>query len=422
MKDKDGPRLVTFPAAPREGEKVEEYLIRAALRLIADGFTGETLTAMLGGLADRLPNFNVSTAMLERVAETASKFADPATADPFAAPADLSTWREAEAAPWIVPGFLQRGSVTLISARGGTGKSLLSLALAAHLAAGDRGAFLALDLPGERVPVALLDAECGSSRIMRRLRELVVGGEIPAASLDRALPHFYAFTAEHFARRDAVLSRVAELTGRLPDLRVLIVDPLRAFLPESVDDENGNLALGRVLDALVAVAKRENLAVLVVDHDNRAGGAARGASVKRDAAEFLWHLISDSDSGVIEARAEKRRDPGGPESFGFRLVSGTRTPDGLYPVRFERAEIPTAGSGSLLDITAKIRRAVDRIHGRTGCLASVRAIETESGLPRSTVHRHAARMADAGLLYQPEPGSGYGPPSARPDDSEGGER
>ncbi|MCU0224280.1 MAG: AAA family ATPase [Acidobacteria bacterium] len=414
------PRVVPFTNALRAGEKTEDYLQRRAIRLLESGFGGDELVAALTAVADAIPNINVSDAMVRRAIETAAKFADPTLADPFASPADLGPWRQAAAAPWIVDGLLQRASVTLLSAKGGTGKSLLTLAVAVKLAAGESGDFLGFRLPGEVTPVAILDAECGTQRVLRRLRALVLGGTLTAESVDRAIPNLYVFPAESFGHRAGVLARLAELSSRLPDVRVVVVDPFRSFMPDAVADENDNISIGRVLDDVNALAKRENLAVLITDHDSKGGAAARGASSKRDSAEILWHFTApdEADPAYIEASPNKARDPGGPGRFAYRVVTGDLSPDGIYPASFEKAEIRTAASVPTERLTERwtaIRKAVDDHYQEAHTGIGLTRIAKATNLARSTVQDAVDQMLAAGMLYRPDRFAGIYPIDAHPE-------
>lgn len=107
-----------------------------------------------------------------------------------------------------------------------------------------------------------------------------------------------------------------------------------------MDDENANVHVGRVVDDLVGLAKRTGVAVLIVDHDSKAGVAARGASAKTDSAEFVWHLVrpDDEDPDYLELQNEKSRDPVPASAIGLRRVCG-EPEGGLHPLRFERTSL-----------------------------------------------------------------------------------
>ena len=405
----------------RAGESQESLVQRAAIRIREAGFDEKAGRAMLNAFVETLPLRSVSDTRAEWIWAASARVADPGAGDPFGEPHDFSAWRAAPAPAWIVPGLLQRGTVTLVSAKGGAGKSLLSLALCVRLAAGGGGRLLAWDLPAEPVPTILLDAECGALRLERRMRELVMGGEFEADLLDRSTPDFYPHPAEKIRKRSIVLARLDELLDRTPDAQVVVVDPLRSFLPDSVEDENANLSVGRVIDDLVGLSKRRNVAILILDHDSKDGRAARGASAKRDAAEIVWHLTApdEDDPSYLECRPDKRRDPGGPDRFAWRKA-GYQDDSGLHPVKLELTDLrdlsPNTGStrsdekaGRMLSIV----QAVKDHYRATGCGISASDLQSASGVPRATFYRDFSAARESGFLIQPHPRGLAYPPDAQ---------
>lgn len=408
--------IVEFPS----GEGQERLLQRAAIWLQESGLDVWAAKAAFDGIVDRIPSRQLSDTRAEWIWNDATKVVDPRAGNPFGEPHDFSGWRQAPAPAWIVPGLLQRGTVTLVSAKGGAGKSLLTLALCVRLAAGGGGPLLAWDLPAEKVPTVLLDAECGAIRLDRRMRELVMGGELTAEAVDRATPDFYPHTAEALSKRGVILGRLEELLDRTPDVKVVVIDPLRSFLPDSVEDENANLAIGRVIDDLVGLAKRRNVAVLILDHDSKDGRAARGASAKRDAAEIVWHLTApdEDDPAYLECRPDKRRDPGGPDRFAWRKA-GYQDDSGLYPVKLELTDLrdlnPKAVSVRADEKAIRlmeISRTVEAQYRSTGCGVSAKAIEQAANLSRRTLYYDLNAARTAGLIIQPTPRGPFYPPDA----------
>lgn len=391
-------------------EGQEQLLIRAACRLRESGLDESFAKSGYDGIVDRLPNRRISDTRAEWIWADSAKVVDPGIGNPFGDPHDFSAWREAPAPAWIVPGLLQRGTVTLVSAKGGAGKSLLTLALCVRLAAGGGGRLLAWDLPSAKVPTVLLDAECGSLRLDRRMRELVMGGEFPADVLDRSTPDLYPHTAEALRKRGIILARLDDLLDRTPDAQVVVVDPLRSFLPDEVEDENANLSVGRVIDNLVGLSKRRNVAILILDHDSKDGRAARGASAKRDAAEIVWHLTApdEDDPSYLECLPDKRRDPGGPDRFAWRKA-GWQTDEGLFPVKLELTDLrdlktqPSARADEKAGRMLSIVQATKDHYRSTGCGISSGNLQAASGIPRRTFSRDLSSALLSGLLIQPHP-------------------
>ncbi len=311
-------------------------------------------------------------------------------------PSDLRSWRDVPPPDWIAEGVLQPCSVTLLSGRGGVGKSLLAQDLIIRLAAGNGGRWLeTFALIAKPTKTVLVEYECGSGRLMRRLRELVEGGAFLAGQVDLALANLTVFAAERIRDR-GLLTRI------LPDLLVryqptlLVLDPLRCALPPDLESENDNVAVGHAMDFLVALATQLSCAVLVIDHDSKAGAAARGASVKQDAAAFVAHLTApaDKDPTYLELELLKQRDPGGAQLVAIRRVESARTKASLFPLRFERcARAVKATRGAKKEHRrAELVKLVDAHYAATGTGLSVGELLKRLGCSRQTVDNDLAHL------------------------------
>ncbi len=266
--------------------------------------------------------------------------------------ADLSSWRTTAGLSWIAEGFLPRTGVAMVSAGTGVGKSILLQDLMLRLAAGVGDRWLgAYELSEEPFKVCIIERENGALRFMRRARELVLGNALTASEVDLALGCLDTRHARGIAHPELVVKSLREIHESVgADLYWL--DPLRGFLPADVDNENDNVVMGRVVDALVSFTQDARTCCLVVDHDSKAGAVARGASAKLDAVEFALHITrpSPEDEDYFQAERVKSRDPSrAPRLVSFRRVCGEPIADGsggwLHPVRFEgcdRQEIAKA--------------------------------------------------------------------------------
>lgn len=350
-------------------------------------------------------------------------------------PADLRDWRKAPAAQFYAGGFVQPGSVTLLSARGGGGKSLLTLSLWLRLGRGAGGDWLgALPLAPLPLRVLLVEAECGEARIERRIREMVMGGELSADDVDAALENLIALTAERLTRRGRLLEWLPDLV-REHDADVVAIDPIRCLLPEDLESENDNLAFGRIVDDLVGLALRAGVAVVVVDHDSKDGRVGRGASSKQDAAAFVGHLTApdETDPDYRELRLGKQRDPGAASAVAFAVRRGAPVDDGsggtLFPVRFDPADLrptlntittPTGASRravSAQDVTdadLRVIAAVKTLFKETSRGVTVRAVSERAGLGKSAAAESLARLVRLKLVHRPEDRGPVYPPSEAP--------
>jgi hypothetical protein len=176
---------------------------------------------------------------------------------------------------WLWSGRIPRGMVTLFAGDPKLGKSFVTLAMAA---AESRGA----QLPGGIIPdgpgsVIILSAEDDPSRtIVPRLKaagsdlkriHLLESVMIPRDSSDpkRTLP-----PTERFPSLCEDIGVIEAAADRLGDCRLIIFDPVTAYL-DGVDDHR-NAELRGVLTPLKKLAEHLNVAVVMVSHLSKSGG------------------------------------------------------------------------------------------------------------------------------------------------------
>ncbi|MEX2310761.1 MAG: AAA family ATPase [Pirellulales bacterium] len=125
-----------------------------------------------------------------------------------------------------------------------------------------------------------------------------------------AIPTWGSFseTANSESRRDSAtcavprafalnrdLARLANLLDAVPDCRLLIVDPISAYLGGT--NEHANADVQALLSALAALARKRHLAVLVVSHLRKKAGAAihrtMGSLAFVAAARAAWVVCKD---------------------------------------------------------------------------------------------------------------------------------
>ncbi len=251
-------------------------------------------------------------------------------------PQSLAGYRSARAPRWIVGGLLSPGALTLISASGGVGKSILTLDLIIRLAAGGGGRWLGTyAIAPDPCKVLVIEAENGIDRLQRRALELDMGESFPPGMVDLASAKLDLRTADQLGDREYALQALTLLlcSGAY---QVAVIDPLRVFLPADVE-ENDNRAVGLLMDFFVKLALRTDTAILVIDHDSKAGAMLRGASAKRDAGAFVVQVKADDrDPNLFTFRLDKARDPGGEREIRIRRVCGLKTAEGFMPLRYVR--------------------------------------------------------------------------------------
>jgi hypothetical protein len=202
--------------------------------------------------------------------------------------------------PWIAPGYLLRGHVTTIIGPGGVSKSSLALAYVVALALG-------VDFHGLRPNGAfrsvVYNAEDDSDEQRRRLTAVLTSfGKEPSAlrgKVARTGPNMIGTLFERDQESKQVISTPAmiELDKLIKDAQadVLFVDPLAEL---HTSEENSNGEMRSIVAAFRDLAKRRNIAVVIVHHTRKgivAPGdpdSARGASSLIGASRIVLTLAA----------------------------------------------------------------------------------------------------------------------------------
>ena len=194
---------------------------------------------------------------------------------------------------WLWPGKIPIGKLSLLVGDPGRGKSLLALDLAARLSLGSPWPdgqpntlrpsstllLSAEDDVGDTIRPRL-EAMGADVRYVRSMRGLFEGGIHKGFQLPKDLP---------------TLEKAVTDT---PDVRLVVIDPLMAFL--STGTANSNSALRALLATLQEMAERLEVAVLVLSHLTKATGAspiyrAMGSLALVAASRAVWTLWPDQD-------------------------------------------------------------------------------------------------------------------------------
>jgi hypothetical protein len=99
--------------------------------------------------------------------------------------------------------------------------------------------------------------------------------------------HLFALTSD--------LDRLSTLIRAMPDCRLVVLDPITAFLGDSSDQSSADV--WKLLSALASLARKRNFAVLAVSHLRKKEGAAihraLGSLAFVAAARAVWTLAKD---------------------------------------------------------------------------------------------------------------------------------
>lgn len=278
--------------------------------------------------------------------------------------------------------------VSLITAGGGTGKSLVLLADALAMASGRD--FMGYET--ERQRVLYLCLEDTVDEVQRRAKAIAARFGLSREDIS---PNFMIVS-------DEAMFRVAELKGEqlvmTPDLPfiaefiesneidVLMVDP---FVRAHRARENDNGQMDAITGEFALVAKRTGCSVVLAHHVNKASGVggpsandSRGASSVNDAARFALRLskMTEEESkqfADIEDHSKYVRltmvkgnnlPPGGADQW-FRLESvdipGNQQRGVPVPVELAKSSIWDGITTEMLEMVQTRVRMTDVKHGKT---------------------------------------------------------
>lgn len=226
---------------------------------------------------------------------------------------------------WLWPNRIPSGKVTLLIGDPGLGKSFLTLMMTAAVTRGGEWP----DGRGrcEKGSVILVQAEDGLADTVRpRLDwaggdpdkvEAVQGIALPDKSLST-----FSLARDIPALEDAV--------RELGDCRLIVVDPVSAYLGSKSDAENSNAQIRGLLTPLKDMCERTGVAAVVVTHMNKGSGTkaiyrATGSLAFVAAARMAWFVCRDkadpSRRKLLSAKSNITAEPSG---LAYRLVSPGR--------------------------------------------------------------------------------------------------
>ena len=222
-------------------------------------------------------------------------------------PMDWSSLAHTQPEPtnWRYDGWLPEGTVTLLSANGGVGKSNLSLQLGVALAHG----MSLFDIQTKPSKVLILSGEDEARTVHFRVANICADLGIPMTELrDRLVVY-------DLTQHDCVLWKDGTVTERMQWLadttvrlkaEVLIIDNASDVF---ADNENDRTAVRGFMRSLNLIAHVTRAAVLLLAHVDKAsvrGGAGldtnttfSGSTAWNNSARSRWAMVRDADTVVL---------------------------------------------------------------------------------------------------------------------------
>lgn len=198
---------------------------------------------------------------------------------------------------WLWPAYIALGKLTLVAGDPGLGKSMLSIALAAHVTTGSpwpvdgaeclQGAVLMLsaeDDPADTIRPRMdaAGADVGKVTILQAVEETAKDGEKVRRSFDLS----------------SDLEALDYALDGIPDCRLVIVDPISAYLGGT--DSHKNAEIRALLTPLSEIATKRGVAVLAITHLNKGQHSnamyrATGSLAFVAAARAVFTIVKDND-------------------------------------------------------------------------------------------------------------------------------
>lgn len=205
----------------------------------------------------------------------------------------LTCLRDVRAEPiqWLWPGRIPRGKLTMLAGDPCLGKSIVTCDLAARVSRGEPWP----DAPGQQNQpgqVLIMSAEDDPSDTIRPRFEAACG--------DPAAVHLMTTMVDEEGRQQPIgladLDVIEEACKSLPNLRLVILDPVSAFVGST--DSHNNTSVRGLLAPLAELGGRYGISILAVTHLSKSkGGKAlyrySGSLAFIAAARAAYLMIAD---------------------------------------------------------------------------------------------------------------------------------
>ena len=251
---------------------------------------------------------------------------------------------EARPVPWLWYGRIPLGRLALLVGRPGPGKSFLTCDLAARVSTnahwpdpgfdraplGDTLLICAEDDPADTIRPRLdaAGADCRRVHLLKATKILSDDGNERSVAFDLSNVDLI---------RDAL--------GRLPDCKLVVIDPIGSYLGGRVDAHRDN-EVRSTLAPLALLAAERGVAVMLVCHTRKtfasfADDMALGSRAFVGLARSVLHLMADPDDGMRKLLLPGKCNLGAPPpGLAFRIVgSPPRLDWELAPVRLRADDL-----------------------------------------------------------------------------------
>ncbi len=279
-------RVVELPELPEGGDILEFIAARTAA-----GDSPTIIRDTVDELAESVPVVcleDVSQEPAGPIDETAPRLITRRLCDVIPEPLE-----------WLWLNRVPLGKVTLLAGDPGLGKSFLTCDMAARVSKG--AAWPDNELPQPVGSVIIFNCEDGLADTIRPRLEKADADLTKIVAIEGV--HFFDPKTEKVRRRGfslaADLPRLAEELAKLADTRLVVIDPVSAYLGDA--DSHKNADVRALLAPLVELAERHRAAVVLVNHLSKSTGGkaiygSTGSIGFAGAARAVWHVAKDTEN------------------------------------------------------------------------------------------------------------------------------
>lgn len=224
---------------------------------------------------------------------------------------------ESKPISWLWKGRIARGKVTLLAGDPGLGKSTLAWDIAARVSRGASWPDSSETSPAARVLIS--SAEDALDDTVRPRLEAAGAKLENIHAIDSVATRSGVRTLDLNGDMRALEQRVE----RLGDVKLLVIDPLTAFLGNT--DSHKNADVRAVLAPLGALAEKYSVAVLAVTHLNKGQSDAiyrvLGSVGFVAAARTVWFVVRDKQQPTRRLMLQGKNNLGDASGVAFRVES-----------------------------------------------------------------------------------------------------
>lgn len=306
---------------------------------------------------------------------------------------------------FIVESLLPRGHVTLLGGHGGSGKSMLALTLAAHVAAGHEWAGLYVD----GLPAVFVSLEDRGNLVRYRLKKIVDAYGLDHARVASRLaildgtdfPTLATEVVDYGQRNLMPTATMRELTDAVYGAGLIIIDNASDAFDGQENDRRQVRAFMRMLAGL---ARENNAAVCLLAHIDKSA-ARYGAAGNSYSGSTAWHnsarsrlALIDND-GAIELRQEKLNLGRAHDPIALEWTDrGVLRPVALAQRARDDAFTVYAALRKAIQAGAVVNTATTSQYSAARCLEPYLPPELTGPKGGRRVHRALAALQDAGRI------------------------